>query len=322
MKILYIGEKGTHDQYLKGNVPSHWLYGAVEMERDGHEVVWVQEDSSLTGDLKQLCRWKPDIVFIPNLNLHNHWALLLICSLGLIKIPVYGYLHHEPAAKHGLKGSLYRQLLRGLKHVFFLSELSLSQTVANGLLEKERCTATGWGADMDFYSNIDKSDSGCFISTGKENRDFDTLIEAFRITGAPLHIFTSTNHNGADYTGLEQKCRDIDNIRVTLVPNSPENYVKMVREMASARALVCPLRIDRLNYCVGLSTVADAEGLGKPLIITENPYHAEHRGTLIQVTTVEEWTQAIERIKNTGENAMPMFSMNKAYQSMKKIMNL
>lgn len=47
--------------------------------------------------------------------------------------------------------------------------------------------------------------------------------------------------------------------------------------MADAKALVCPLRQDKLNYCVGLSTIVDAEGLRKPLIITQNPYHSKER---------------------------------------------
>lgn len=322
MKVLYIGEKGTHDQYVMGNVPSHWLYGAVEMERDGHEVVWAQEGSSLTGDIKLIRKVNPDIVFIPNLNLHNHLLLLLITSLGLLRIPLYGYLHHEPAVKNGIKGKIYRQMLKGLKHVFFLSELTLRRTVESGLLDKDICSVPGWGPDMDFYNKISKSDNGWFVSTGKENRDFDILIKAFRITGAPLHIFTSTGHNGTDYTGLEQKCKGIDNIRVTLVPNSPDNYPKMVTEMASARALVCPLRRDRLNYCVGLSTIADAEGLGKPLIITENPYHAGRRDHLAQVQSTDDWVTAIRNVAFADNNDKSRFSMAKAYELMKKAMNL
>ena len=52
---------------------------------------------------------------------------------------------------------------------------------------------------------------------------------------------------------------------------------KMINEMANAKALVCPLLQNKLNYCVGLSTIVDAEGLRKPLIITRNPYHSRKR---------------------------------------------
>ena len=43
MKILYIGTPYNHDLWKEGKNPSHWLYGACEMEEDGHEVIWKQE---------------------------------------------------------------------------------------------------------------------------------------------------------------------------------------------------------------------------------------------------------------------------------------
>ena len=76
MKILYIGEKATHIQYLKGKVPSNWLYGAVEMEHDGHEVIWEQENKSSKHDLTLIRQYNHDMVFIPNLNLNSHFLLL------------------------------------------------------------------------------------------------------------------------------------------------------------------------------------------------------------------------------------------------------
>lgn len=39
MKILYIGTPHNHDLWKEGKNPSHWLYGACEMEEDGHEVI-------------------------------------------------------------------------------------------------------------------------------------------------------------------------------------------------------------------------------------------------------------------------------------------
>lgn len=322
MRILYIGEKDTHDQYLKGNVPSHWLYGAIEMERDGHDVIWTQESKSSWHDLDIIKRHAHDIVFIPNLNLHSHLLLLLLAALGIYRKPIYAYLHREPAGTTGLKGCVYKVLLRSVKHLFFLSPLSMKQVLDNGMSKPERCSLPGWGADMDFFSDVPVSDNGCFVSTGKENRDFDILIEAFKIAGAPLHIFTSASHNGADYTDLTDKCRDIPNIKITLVDNSPANYTAMLAEMASARALVCPLRQDRLKYCVGLSTIADAEGLGKRLIITDNPYHMPRNEAFMRVNSVDDWVKAINAISTDYGERKSDFSMSKAYNNMKIIMNL
>lgn len=47
MKILYI-----YRLYKEGKNPSHWLYGAVEMEKDGHNVIGEKETSALLNDYK------------------------------------------------------------------------------------------------------------------------------------------------------------------------------------------------------------------------------------------------------------------------------
>lgn len=99
-------------------MPSHWLYGAVEMERDGHEVIWEQENKSPKHDLTLIRHYDHDIVFIPNLNLHSHFYLLLLAAVGLYRKPIYAYLHREPAEMNGWRGKIYKLLLHGLKHVF------------------------------------------------------------------------------------------------------------------------------------------------------------------------------------------------------------
>lgn len=322
MKILYIGEKKTYCQYQKGKVPSHWLYGAIEMERDGHEVIWEQEKKSPKHDLNLIRSYAHDMVFIPNLNLHSHFLLLLLAAIGLYRKPIYAFLHREPAVMTGLRGRIYKLMLHGLSHIFFLSFLTMEQVIQNGMAKSERCSVPGWGPDMDFFSKVPVSDNGYFVSTGKENRDFDTLIEAFRITGKPLYIFTTNSHNGADYSNLEEKTKSIPNIRVSLVDNSPTNYYNMLKEMAAAHALVCPLRRDRLTYCVGLSTIADAEGLNKNLIITDNPYHRGRNESFCRVTSIEDWVAAINEVSSKSCCEIKHFSMSKAYDNMQKVMKL
>lgn len=323
-RILYIGETNTHNEYLKGNVPSHWFYGAIEMEKDGHDVIWCQEKRKLFNDINLIVKNRHDLVFIPNLNIQSHFILLTFSALKLYRKPIYAYIHREPSVKTGIKGTLYRFLLKGVRHIFFLSEKSMANTVSAGLIDSNRCSMPNWGPDMDFYSQIETSDNGWFVSTGKENRDFDVLIKAFRQSVAPLKIFTVANNFTSHYEYLKEKCKDIPNIEVKIVDNTSANYPIMVKEMAAAHALVCPLRHDKLNYCVGLSTIADAEGLKKPLIITRNPYHDTERvsETGMSATTVEEWIDAIRVIQ---EQELPIRScscMADAYFRMKHIMKL
>ena len=177
MKVLYIGTPVNYQLWREGKNPSHWLYGACEMEQEGHEVIWTKEAVELWNDLKLLRKYHPELVFIPNLNLKAHILLLSFSVLGFIRIPIFAYLHHAPKVTKGYKAFFYRFLLSGVKHLFFLSELSMKETIERNLVKSDRCSMPGWGADEEFYNRVAKSDNGFFVSTGKEQRDFDILID-------------------------------------------------------------------------------------------------------------------------------------------------
>lgn len=313
MRILYIGTPHSYQLYKEGKNPSHWLYGAVEMEKDGHQVIWEKETNSLFNDIKLIRQSNPDLIFIPNLNIRSHLLLLFLKRIRFIRKPIIAYLHHTP--KHGKTSIIYSFLLKALNHCFFLSDKTMEETIQGGYLNKNKCSEPDWGPDTEFYDKIQKSNGKYFISTGKENRDFDLLIDVFKETKAPLKIITAQSHAGNDYTNLTEKCASIPNIEVIITKNSGDVYPMMAKEMANSKALVCPLRQDRLNYCVGLSTIVDAEGLKKPLIITKSPYHGNKRmESFNTVTNRNEWLCAITCLKISKISS---YSMQKCYQNMK-----
>lgn len=323
MKILYIGRTDTHQFCKSGINPSHWLYGAFEMEKDGNEVIWADESTALFNDWKLVKKHRPDCVFIHNFNMREHFVLSVLRVLGMVSCPVFGFLHHTP--KGGKAKCLYKIFLRGITHIFFLSKKTMEETIERGYVHCRKCSVPGWGPDMDFYDRVTKKKGEWFVSTGKENRDFDILIEAFKRTGAPLKIITARNHAGNEYSGLKEKCRDIKNIEVIITENTGSVYPLMLEAMAEAKALVCPLLKDKLNYCVGLSTIADAIGLDKPLLITRNPYHdTSYLDGAKVVETVDDWVKAIDSLVENAESSTIKSNMNMAscYQNMKKKMGL
>lgn len=287
------------------------------MEKEGHEVIWEWErKGDILHDVRLVKEYRPDVVFIPTMNANHHFFLLLLTTLRLQRKKVVAYLHHEPSCKKGIKALLYKILYAGVSHFFFLSEKTMEETVKAGFVPQRKCSVPGWGPDMDFYSKVEKKDGDYFVSTGKENRDFEILIEAFKRTGQPLKIMTARQHAGNDYTWLEERCKNIPNIEVILTENSGNVYPQMLSLMAGAKALVCPLQKEKLNYCVGLSTIADAEGLGKPLIITRNPYHSAERLEQFNVVeTVDDWIEAINNLKHTTKNE---FTMAHCWEAMMK----
>lgn len=300
MEILYIGTSWLHGKHIAGKIPSHWLYGAEEMAREGWSVTWKDESKELFHDIRLLRKHCPDVVFIPNMNLRCHVLLLILCAMRIIKTPVFAFVHRVPQKVSLWQKLSYKMVYAGCRHIFFLSELSMNDAIGNGFINKARCSVPGWGPDMEFFSKVKTEDKGYFVSTGKENRDFDTLIEAFRITGAPLRILCSRQHAGRSYDDLPAKCEGISNIEVVMTDNSADVFPKMLEAMAGAKALVCPLIHENMTYCVGLSTVSDAEGLGKPLIISRNPYHSPERMKQFHcVETVDDWVKAIRTIMQT-----------------------
>ena len=180
----------------------------------------------------------------------------------------------------------------------------------------------GWGADEEFYNRVTKSDNGFFVSTGKEQRDFDILIEAFKRTDASLKIITCKSHAGNNFEKLPEICKEIPNIKVVITENSGDVYPQMINAMANAKALVCPLLQNKLNYCVGLSTIVDAEGLRKPLIITRNPYHSDKRVQLCEVVeSVDGWVKAIRKVQSASvEIPYPLYNMDRCYLNMKVVL--
>lgn len=319
MNILYIGNTATYCLYKSGKNPSHWLYGAAEMEKDGHTVYWNEEKKNIFNDCKLILRDKPDIIFIPNLNIRSHFLLLLLKAFGLIKTPLYAFLHHTPKNHNSLKRLLYKILLRGINHCFFLSEKSMNEIIDNHYIQKNKCSLPGWGPDLNFYKKFYTSeDSGYYISTGKENRDFDILINAFSSSKSKLKIITCDKHGGRNHSYLKDKCKNISNIEVIITENNGDIFPVMVKEMAKAKAIVCPLIKEKLTYCVGLSTIADAEGLVKPLIITGNPYHESYRTKNFNVVnSIDDWIYAINNLKMPIETSL--YNIDFCYKNMKKV---
>ena len=132
MRILYIGTPQIHDLWNSGKNPSHWLYGACEMENDGHQLIWAHEKKFFLNDFFLLLRHRPEIIFIPNLNFRSHLLLLLLASFGLMQIPIYCYLHRTPKGNSLTKKFIYRMLLSGVRHVFFLSKLTMNESIDVG----------------------------------------------------------------------------------------------------------------------------------------------------------------------------------------------
>lgn len=299
MKILCIDNKVTYNLWKKGIAPAHWIYGVSIMEKEEHIVINEEYHgaklSKLLIDIYYYLKHRPDIIYFPFIHPADHALLFLFRALRILKCPIVGIVHRTPR-----NNKIFRFIIKGIDHAFFLSPKNRKEVIELGMIPENKTSDAQWGPDLDFYApyrNIETSDY--YISTGKENRDYDIIVSAFKKTNAKLRVLTCHKHAGSSYDYLLNY--QSKNIQIELSENSGTNFSSYLQEMAHAQVLVCPLKTEKLNYCVGLSTIADAIALAKPLIITNNPYHylsATEEGIGFGVSTEKEWLEAINKIES------------------------
>ncbi|UVS64379.1 glycosyltransferase [Parabacteroides distasonis] len=182
-------------------------------------------------------------------------------------------------------------------------------------LKKENAFVVHWGGDLAFYDRLiaKRQTSSHFISTGRENRDFITLIRAFSQLTESCDIYT-TRFGGrvSDYELLVQKEIGVlkENIHFHIVDST---HLEMAEKTNNAFAiLICCLDFP---YTVGLTSLVEALALGLPILSTDNPtfpfdVEKEQVGIKIAYGDVNGWVEAIqylsshpEKAKRLGENA-------------------
>jgi hypothetical protein len=166
-----------------------------------------------------------------------------------------------------------------------------------------------WGADLEYYDRMKEQtrskeqgtrehhspqQSSCplppapcpFISTGKELRDYETLLQAFHETGLPLTLFVERRRQ-AYFEGLRLIGPNID------LHYGDRPIPHEIAQLVARSRCVC-ICCQKSNYTVGLTTVVEALALGLPILCTHNPQmpmdiEAEGCGFWLEPNDVEGW---------------------------------
>ena len=148
-----------------------------------------------------------------------------------------------------------------------------------------------------------------FISTGKELRDYETLLQAFRETGLPLTLFVQKQRQ-AYFEPLLAKGGNIEvHYADRLIPHEIAQHVAQSR-------CVC-ICCQKSNYTVGLTTVVEALALGLPILCTRNPQmpmdiEAEGCGFWLEPNDVDGWKEKLRYIADHPEEAQAMGKRGRA----------
>ena len=304
-------------EWRQGTFPSHFLYGALQLEEEGLDVVWHHQKHTykrlkdmLVATWKVLtCRKHYDVLYATHsLGIE---PVILLRALRLYKHPIVVW-HHQPIvkAKNPIREALARLFYRGMDHLIFFSEQLIQDSLLSEKADKSRMSMVHWGADLEYYDGLkpDGNHSNQFISTGKELRDFETLIKAFHETGLPLTLYAEKKRQ-AYFESLLPKA----NIELHY-GNRPIPHEIALKVAKSRCVCIC---CQKSNYTVGLTTVVEALALGLPILCTRNPQmpmdiEAEGCGFWLEVEDVEGWVEKLRYIADNPEEAEAMGKKGRA----------
>lgn len=322
-KICCIYNSELYERYKKGIYPSHHIYGVAEIAKAGYDIKMINVRRPWKNLWNILCE-KPDIIYIPFLRRREYKYLFIAKKLHVVRAKIMGINHITQIHGTVISKLFTRFVFSAVDMNFFLSPLNLQESVEEQLMQKNRCLLLNWGPDLDFYDKHCVISTGEeYVSTGKEYRDYKTLIHAFQNNdNLKLAIYTCSYHVGTDYTSFEGK-RYGNNIKFKIVNNDEMSFCELARLSAKSKAIVIPILKEHLDYCIGLSSIADSLALGKAIMVTNNRYHPinveELRcGCLFAPGNVQDWQKladlSSDEIVEMGKNALKLgrerFNMN------------
>jgi glycosyltransferase involved in cell wall biosynthesis len=306
------------DEVRLGETPDHHLFGINYFEERGYQPVIVPlRDSGWSrwqrrmevarfplelGDLQQQrdalsCLRAGDLIYAPCAS-QTH-ALHYLRALGFLDKPIVCLVHHPFARGRAdiLRRPQRRLFVRGADHL-----PSLSNAVARGLGElgvsNARTAALRWGPQADYYTPQAVTGRG-LVAAGRTGRDFETVARAARISDTPAVLI------GLEGQFEHEVFRAHPALDVIEQPNEPPQpgrsvgwmkYPELLGHLSAARAVAIPL-YSQDKLC-GLTSLMDALGLGKPVVMTRNSHidldiEALGIGVWVDPGDVDGWVRAM-----------------------------
>lgn len=303
--FVFVNDNASaYKRYTQGEIPAQFIYGITQLQKMDFEVKVA--NGNIVKDLWDFIKYRPDLFFMPFIK-RKTLLFFILAKLFLFKTKFAGWLHLDifspPKSKakkiiHTILLPAIERYIRCLDSIFFLSEKTLAEISEKRKLNPARCHFIRWGGDKEFYKHFQLDDlSGDIISTGRENRDLPVVFNALVNTNIEIDFYTSDTSLPDFYHNTKGDFK----INKGFWP-----YKTLLEKVSVARAMIIPLREDKINYCVGLSSLVEAIALGRPVITTYNPYwyvdiEAEKIGIVIRQNTEENWAQALDRLANNDE---------------------
>lgn len=301
--------------------------------RDNYEVICPKEDKYLKF-LKKIFKGEALVIY-----------LQILCALKANKADLLYY----PTDRHAWLLAFLRKIRICRKPILMVSHFTYNTTCVDSKLKKaflkiERClifhsidkvvfaskrllelakedydipsrdnSFVGWGADLKFFTKTDNSpiySFPYFLSAGGANRDYSTLIEAFKKLKYNLVICCNPETLTED---LPNNITIFDYRRLGLDSTS-----KLRNLYQNCKAVLLP--ISKGNHVPnGASVLVESIACGKPVIISDLKSNfvdveKERIGYTVKMHDSQDWIDKVEKMATTNDYQLMIDSCKKLAQ--------
>jgi glycosyltransferase involved in cell wall biosynthesis len=259
----------------------------------------------LVGDLDQQwatlqCLNEFDLIYSPCQT--QTQILGYLRSLNLIQVPIVAIAHHpiNRGKFRRVRSPLHKLAISGYDAFPSLS-LGVAQDINK--LVPGKSEVVPWGADANYYPDACYPGTGV-VAAGRTGRDFNTLGLAASQTEIATQIICLESGTSSAFKQFDS------NVQVKVL--SDQNHMKypdLVEIYAKARVLAIPM-YPNASLC-GLTSLMDALGMGKPVIMTRHPFidldiEAECIGKWVEPGDIAGWRAAIHFFEANPDEATVM----------------
>lgn len=274
--ILYLFSADWNHEFLayaRGEVPSHRLFGFVELEKMGHRPMACPTPPVLQRRLSQGLAWRiyqalfavvrqrrVDCVFA--VNEASALPLLVLKRLGLLRTPVIvfctGLMH--PRNRTGKRRALWGWLLPSAEAVVSQTSMEWESTWKEFGLRRDRQVLLHMLVDVGFFKPDDhreRTGDFCLAVGTNQGRDYPTLLKAFP-KDQKLIIITDA-YNAAIIEKHLEPGMQVEVLQAVPIEKLREYYRR-------AKVIINPLA--EIAYCSGHTVLLENMALGRTIIIS------------------------------------------------------
>ncbi|MBC7941305.1 MAG: hypothetical protein H7Z19_16390 [Chitinophagaceae bacterium] len=314
------------DEVKRGDKPDHHLYGINHLADMGYDVRVV--DGTAARRVATLARWlhrlrnpvplgalarqsaawqalrEGDVIYAPCGE--ELTSLAYLRALGLLNTPLLALQHHalNQGRLAGLREPWIRLMVRGLDACPALSTRAMQQINQRCPQGRPKSVVLPWGPDAHYYPRAQGPGQG-MLAAGRTGRDFVTFALGATQAGVAAHII------GLPGPWLAARSRFSAQVQI----RTPEagrvfGYPEMMGAHLAARAIAIPLDDSQVSLA-GLTSLVDAMAIGRPVIMTRNPFidldiEAQGIGRWVAPGDVDGWAVALRWFDQNPDAAQAM----------------